>query len=81
MIDWLTRLRVLPKPFIDPHQALDIARRECASRGWPWEEPVRIEGGFRSYVVRTNSHSRGANVIIRISKSSGAVLSATFVRR
>ena len=57
-------------------EAKQIARKECAARGWPWEEPVHVIWGLFHYEVWTNAHSRGGNVIIRIRRKTGAIASA-----
>ncbi len=62
-------------------EALEIARNECAKRAWAWLEPVSVEWGLFHFTVRTNTESRGGNVIIRVRKSSGLVTFATVTPR
>jgi len=55
--------------------ALDIAKVECRKRAILWKEPCIAQWGIFSYTVRTNSDCRGSNVVIRIRKRDGAILS------
>lgn len=81
MIRLLRRLRIVPPAPISREAALEIARQECGRRGWPWQEPVHVEEGLRSYVVRTNMQMRGGNCAIRISTQTGDVISSTRAAR
>ncbi len=76
MVGLLRRLRLLPGAAISREEAVAIAREECAQRGWPWREPIRVEEGWRSYVVRTNTEMRGGNCMILVSTRTGEVIEA-----
>lgn len=54
-------------------EAEEIARAECARRGWSWVEPVSRDRQLRHYRFWTNAESIGGNVEIRIRADSGAV--------
>lgn len=73
----LRRLLGLPSRGLSRGEVLDIARRECASRGWSFDEPVRVHGGIRRYVVWTRSDWKGGNAVIVIDARDGRVLEAT----
>jgi hypothetical protein len=60
---------------ITKKQALEIARQECARRGWSWDEPVSVKWGFFCYTVWGGGR-KGGNLCIRISKKTGEVVSA-----
>jgi hypothetical protein len=81
VIALLRHWRLIPEPTITIETALKAARSECERRGWPWEEPVRIEQGLSEYFIRTNLRSRGGNASIRIDANTGAVTRAFFANR
>src|SRR6266478_2633995 len=56
--------------------ALQIAREECARRGWVWNEQTSVKWGFFSYTV-WGGGQKGGNLCMRIRKKDGAVISAT----
>jgi hypothetical protein len=56
-------------------QALEIAREECARRGLPWIQPVKVHWGFFNYLVFGGDHL-GGNLMVVIRKRDGKVLSA-----
>lgn len=55
--------------------ALEIAREECAKRGWPWREPVSVKWGFFTYTV-WGGGQKGGNLSMRIRKKDGKILLA-----
>ena len=57
-------------------EAIQIARAECALRGWPWLAPIEVHWGLFSLTVITNAKSRGCNARIRVRRRDGAVVSA-----
>ena len=57
-------------------EAIQIARAECALRGWPWLAPIEVHWGLFSLTVITNAESRGCNARIRVRRRDGAVVSA-----
>jgi hypothetical protein len=57
-------------------QAREIAASACASRGWPFVEPVVVSWRPFTYRVGTNASSRGGNVLMRIRKRDGEVFKA-----
>jgi hypothetical protein len=57
-------------------EAIQIARAECALRGWPWLAPIEVHWGLFTITVITNAKSRGSNVRIRVRRRDGAVVSA-----
>ncbi|MBE1461850.1 hypothetical protein [Kibdelosporangium phytohabitans] len=73
-------LRIAP-PLVTEERALEVARRECAERGWEWREPVRVTEGLREYVIMTNAVARGGNVWMAIDIHTGAVLRASLASR
>ena len=56
--------------------ALQIAREECARRGWSWNEDTSVKRGLFAYTVWGGGR-KGGNLCIKIRKKDGAVLSAT----
>ncbi len=58
---------------IGRERALEIAKEECARRGWPWVEPINLEEGLFAYAIRTNAASRGGNVNIYVRCVDGRV--------
>jgi len=81
MITLLRRLGAVPTPTIDRDRAIELAKQECFRQHWPWKEPVRVEEGWKSYTIRTNTHMRGGNVIVRVSTTSEKVLSSVYIWR
>ena len=81
MIKLLRRIIFLAEAQITAEDAKEIARAECEARGWPWIEPVRVSEGLTQFYVVTNVESRGGNVNIRVSATSGDVIQAAFARR
>lgn len=62
--------------------ALSIARRIAAERGWPWKEPVRIRRTRSGYwTVWTNCECRGCNIRIILDDSTGETKLAVFLPR
>lgn len=76
---WIKHLA--EKPIITKEQAVLIAQKECADRGWEWEEPIKIRSGLGVWVVWTHHGWRGVNAIIRIDKWNGKVVAASFIPR
>jgi len=60
---------------ITKERALEIAREECGRRGWPWQEQTWVKWGVFCYTVWGGAR-RGGNLIIRIRKRDGKILSA-----
>lgn len=62
-------------------QAKEIARTEAGRRGWPWTEPVSVDGRLLIYSVRTNASNRGGNVSVRIRIRDGEIVAAGYADR
>jgi|HigsolmetaAR202D_1030399.scaffolds.fasta_scaffold45204_2 hypothetical protein len=77
---WWNVFRRTP-PAISKEQALDLAQQFSKERGWYWSEPVDVKLGWRGWRIYTNSHSRGANIIILIHRDTGEILEARFLPR
>lgn len=60
--------------------ALAAAKAECESRGWPWQEPVRVLGGLWRYRVWTNSGVRDDNPWFLYSRN-GRLIQAAWAKR
>jgi len=65
---------------ITKETALKIAREECARRGWPWQEQTWVKWGLFSYTIWGGAR-KGGNLIMRIRKKDGAVMSAIMTPR
>jgi hypothetical protein len=65
---------------LSSEQVLAVARRECARRGWPWQEPVRVSRRLRGYRVWTNSNVRDNNPWYYLDRN-GRVTRAGYARR
>lgn len=63
---------------VSKREAEEIARKECESHGWPWEEPIYVSWGIFSYTVTTNARARGGNCRVQIRKRDGAIISSGF---
>jgi hypothetical protein len=81
VIRLLRRLRLFPAATVSVEGAVDIARRECARRGWPWQEPIKVQHGFHEYLVMTNFKTRGGQVVIGVDYRTGDISRADFTRR
>lgn len=73
---------------ISEHEAIEIARRVAAEKGWRWEEPVVARRtrtlfivGPAEWEVTTNADKRGTNVRVVLNAEDGAVLRAAFLPR
>ncbi len=60
---------------ITKEQALEIARKECKQRGWPWNEHTTIAWGFICYTVWGGGR-KGGNLMMKIRKRDGEIVSA-----
>jgi hypothetical protein len=56
-------------------EALEIAKQEAQRRDWQWMEPSKVDWGFFSYTVWSHSGFRGGNVVAKVRKRDGTVLS------
>ena len=72
MIRWLFP----PKPVISKEEAITIAQAECASLGWPWEEPLRVSLGRDRWLIRTGTNFVGGDVFMEIDCQNGQILEA-----
>ena len=72
----LRRLLGIPEPTISRQQAVQIARRECERKGWPWEEPILVEETLRTFRVYTNQLECDGGVHIRVDAVSAEVVYA-----
>ena len=67
-------------------EAIEIAAKYAEKRGWPWLEPIVCQRSIprstdAQYLIRTNARKRGANVIITVDPTLGAVTDAKFLAR
>jgi hypothetical protein len=53
--------------------AEQAARAECERRGWPWNEPVSRNRGFRGYRFWTNAKTIGGNAEIVVDANTGEI--------
>jgi len=74
-------LRNKKTPQISKDDALAIARQECVNRGWSWIDPVDIRSARGNWIIKTNLHAKGANVVIVINQTNGDVISTNFLSR
>jgi hypothetical protein len=82
MWTWLRRLLGLESArTLSVDQAIEIAKKECERRGWPWGEPLEIREGRNDVFIGTNYGVMGGNVGITISLIDGSVKSAGFAPR
>ncbi len=73
---WATGLDNEINRMITKSQALEIARQECARRGWPWNDHTTVKWGLFSYFVWGGGR-KGGNLWIKVRKRDGSVMSAT----
>lgn len=73
---------------ISEEEAIEIARRVAAEKGWRWQAPVRahrtrawIFVGRAEWEVRTNADMRGTNVLVVVDAQDGTVLRAAYLPR
>lgn len=70
---------------IERFQAIDIARKHAAEKGWEFLEPLHIVphhgffGGVITYEIDTNHGRPGARLRFVIDANNGAVISASRV--
>ena len=62
-------------------EALEIAKQEAQRRDWQWMEPSKVYWGLFSYTVWSHSRCKGGNVVAKVRKKDGAVLSIVFHAR
>lgn len=77
---WAVR-RIPRSSDISKADALEIAKREVAGRGWPWREPVIVKKRFRTYLVWTAADWKGGNITIDIDRSTGHVKRIDIIQR
>lgn len=58
---------------ISKEDAKELARAECARRGVPWWEPVKVHRHYGDWVVWTFADHRGGNVRVIVDRGTGAV--------
>jgi hypothetical protein len=61
---------------MDKNAAIEIARKECQQRNWILGDPVAVHWGFFNYEVWGYANRKGGNVVIRVRKSNGKIVSA-----
>lgn len=62
-------------------QALAIARDVCASKQWPWSEPVHVQHGWGTWVIHTSWGYKGSSVRVVIDRATGKLLDARHMPR
>jgi hypothetical protein len=67
--------------FIDKQRACELARHECESKGWDWQEPIFVSEGPTKTRIMTNSQCRGGNAHILLDARTGAILKSEFATR
>ena len=55
-----------------------VAKQHCASKGWPWVEPVHVRCFLRTARVMTNASHRGGNVNVEVDRLTGEVKRSGF---
>jgi hypothetical protein len=68
-------------PVISEEAAVLIARQACERLHWFWSEPLNITSRGGTWVIKTNTNSRGANARFVIDQQTGNVIEATFAPR
>ena len=73
---------------ISEQEAIEIARRVAAEKGWRWREPVKARRtrtwifiGRAEWEVRTNAEMRGTNVLVVVDAQDGTVVRAAYLPR
>jgi hypothetical protein len=73
---------------ISEEEAIEIARRVAAEKGWRWKEPVKAHRtrafifiGRAEWEVLTNADMRGTNVRVVVDAQDGTVLRAAYLPR
>ena len=74
----------LPAP-LTKADAIKIGQQICEKENWPWEEPVSVTAEALDsdpiWTLKTNYMNRGRNVVIKVAKVGGSVLSKSFTLR
>ena len=73
--------RLLGMRYLDRTAIMVIARRHCATMGWPWDEPIFLSEGLLSTSIHTNAEHKGINVYLRINARTGRVEYAWFAKQ
>jgi hypothetical protein len=58
---------------IDKSRAIQIAKREAATRGYPWVEPTYVSERDDAFHVSSNAEELGGNVLVVVSRATGQV--------
>lgn len=66
--------------YYEKEEAIEIAKKECEKRGWPWIEPAGVYWGLFRYTVIAPK-VRGGRVWFNIRKKDGTVISAGMAPR
>ena len=66
-------------PELGKEELLEITKRAVEEHGWKFRGPCYITTHIGYYVVRTNTHFRGGNAVIKIDSKTGEVLRKGFI--
>ena len=61
-------------------EARTLAARICRENGWTFREPVRVLPGLFSWTIVTNGGMRGVSARITVSRFSGQVTRAGYLK-
>lgn len=78
---WIRRLLSSTPLAIPESNAVVIAKQVSTERGWPWIEPINVKTRSGDYYISTNKSGIGCNIYVVIDGATGAVKSASFMKR
>jgi len=61
------------RPGVSRETAIELARKECESRGHPWEGPIKVYGHWSYYTVVTHADWLGGDARIAVDKRDGRI--------
>lgn len=77
LIRRLLQIQVL----LSEDDAIQIAKKHCEVRNWPWLEPVHILLRLRTYEILTHATHLGGNVTVYIHCTTGTVTESAYANR
>jgi uncharacterized membrane protein YkoI len=72
---------------IEQNQAIEIARKRAAEKGWAFAEPLQVTtrrrwfGGTSRYEIETTAGKRGTKARFSIDANTGEIISEGYVSR
>ena len=74
------------EPCLQRTEVLALASAAVEDEEWEWREPTDVSwveraSGAIEWTVRSNSHSMGSNIVVKVSDETGEVLSKHYLPR